>query len=107
MALIRVLVQQHLEFRCSSDQLFTNGNGYFLKFAENLAIFDPLMKDHLSNITEKEISVHYSGKDIQMYCLWKDILSQQRIRHLKILQSIYFAYDVGIISSYSNIIKMY
>jgi len=36
------------------------------------------------------------------WCLWKEILSQQRIRHFKILQSIYFAYDVGIISSYSN-----
>jgi len=35
-------------------------------------------------------------------CLWKEVLSQQRIRHFKILQSIYFAYDVGIISSYSN-----
>ena len=35
------------------------------------------------------------------HCLWKEILSQQRIRHFKILQSIYFAYDVGIISSYS------
>jgi len=36
------------------------------------------------------------------YSLWKEILSQQRIRHFKILQSIYFAYDVGIISTYSN-----
>jgi len=36
------------------------------------------------------------------HCLWKEILSQQRIRHFKILQSIYFAYDVGIISPYSN-----
>jgi len=35
-------------------------------------------------------------------CLWKEVLSQQRIRHFKILQSIYFAYDVGIISSYSK-----
>ena len=35
-------------------------------------------------------------------CLWKEILSQQRIRHFKILQSRYFAYDVRIISSYSN-----
>jgi len=35
-------------------------------------------------------------------CLWKEILSQLRTRHFKILQSIYFAYDVGIISSYSN-----
>jgi len=37
------------------------------------------------------------------YCLWKEILCQQRIRHFKILQSIYFAYDVGIISSYSTL----
>ena len=36
------------------------------------------------------------------HCLWKEILSQPRIRHFKILQSIYFTYDVGIISSYSN-----
>jgi len=35
-------------------------------------------------------------------CLWKEILSLQRIRHFKNLQSIYFAYDVGIISSYST-----
>jgi len=34
--------------------------------------------------------------------LWKEILSQQGIRHFKILQSIYFAHDVGTISSYSN-----
>jgi len=36
------------------------------------------------------------------HCLWKEILPQQRIRHFKILQSIYFAYDVSIFSSYSN-----
>jgi len=30
---------------------------------------------------------------------WKEILSQQRIRHFKIL---HFAYDVGIISYYSK-----
>jgi len=34
-------------------------------------------------------------------CLSKEILSQQK-SHTKILQSIYFAYEVGIISSYSN-----
>ena len=34
-----------------------------------------------------------------VHCLWKAILSQQRIRHFKILQSIYFACDVGITSS--------
>jgi len=35
------------------------------------------------------------------HCLWKEILSQQRIRHFKIVQSMYFVYDVGV-SSYSN-----
>ena len=30
-----------------------------------------------------------------LICLCKKILSQQRIRHFKIFQSIYFAYDVG------------
>jgi len=39
---------------------------------------------------------------LNQHCLWKEILFQQRIRHFKILQSIYFAYDAGIISSYSN-----
>jgi len=34
------------------------------------------------------------------HSLWQKILSQQRIRHFEILQSIYFAYDVDIISSY-------
>jgi len=32
--------------------------------------------------------------DEQEHCLWKEILSQQRIRHFKILQSIYFAYTM-------------
>jgi len=36
------------------------------------------------------------------YCLWKKILSQQRTKDFKILQNVYFAYDAGIISSYSN-----
>jgi len=35
-------------------------------------------------------------------CLAKQNLSQQRIRHFKILQSIYFVYEVGVIRSYSN-----
>jgi len=35
------------------------------------------------------------------HCLWKEILYQKRIRHWA-LTAYYFAYDVGIISSYSN-----
>jgi len=41
------------------------------------------------------------------YCLRKEILFQPRIKHFKILQSIYLVYDVGIISSYSNRINFW
>ena len=57
-----------------------------------------------SGLAQKEANVKLAtlkvvmGKD----CLWKEILSQQRIRHFKISQSIYFVYDVGIISSHSK-----
>jgi len=51
------------------------------------------------------VSLKFEKKHENKHCLWKEILSQQRIRHFKILQSIYFAYDVGIISSYSNRIE--
>ena len=64
-ALARVLAQQNLAFRGSSDRVFTQGNGNFLKFVEFLAMFDPLMKEHLRKITAKETKIHYLGKDVQ------------------------------------------
>jgi len=44
---------------------------------------------------------------ITRFCLWKEILSQHRIRHYKTLQRIGFAYKAGIISSYSNRINLH
>jgi len=50
-----------------------------------------------------DLSFRYpQSKKLREHCLWKEILSQQRIRHFKILQSIHFAHDEGSISSYSN-----
>ena len=37
----------------------------FLKFVEYLALFDPLMKEHLRKIINRETYVHYLGKEIQ------------------------------------------
>ena len=65
------------------------------------------VKQKQSNVLAKHITRSISCQCIfnpysNGHFLWKEILSQQRIRQFKILQSIYFAYDVGIISSYSN-----
>ncbi|KAG6931394.1 zinc finger MYM-type containing 1, partial [Chelydra serpentina] len=64
-ALVRVLGMQNLAFWGTQEKLHTFGNGSFLKFVEYLALFDPLMDEHLRRIKDKEMYVHYLGKDIQ------------------------------------------
>ncbi|XP_069616009.1 zinc finger MYM-type protein 1-like [Ranitomeya imitator] len=64
-ALVRVLGTQNLAFRGSNDALFASNNGNFLKFVEYLAMFDPIMCEHIRKIRDKEIHAHYLGKTIQ------------------------------------------
>ncbi|XP_069615849.1 zinc finger MYM-type protein 1-like [Ranitomeya imitator] len=52
-------------FRGSNDALFASNNGNFLKFVEYLAMFDPVMCEHIRKIRDKEIHAHYLGKTIQ------------------------------------------
>lgn len=64
-ALVRVLGMQNLAFRGTQEKLNTYGIGNFLKFVEYLALFDPLMAEHLRKIRDNETHVHYLGKNIQ------------------------------------------
>uniref|UniRef100_A0A8C5MKC1 TTF-type domain-containing protein n=1 Tax=Leptobrachium leishanense TaxID=445787 RepID=A0A8C5MKC1_9ANUR len=64
-ALVRVLAMQNLAFRGTNDKLYSAGNGNFLKFVEYLALFDPIMNEHLRRVKDQETMVHYLGKDIQ------------------------------------------
>ncbi|XP_076352702.1 zinc finger MYM-type protein 1-like [Tachypleus tridentatus] len=64
-ALMRILAMHNLSFRGSHDNLHRSGNGIFLKLIEYLALFDPLMNEHLRKIQDSETCVHYLGKDIQ------------------------------------------
>lgn len=64
-ALVRVLGTQNLAFRGTREKLYSNTNGNFLKFIEYLALFDPLMNEHLRRIKNQETLVHYLGKETQ------------------------------------------
>ncbi|XP_065667771.1 zinc finger MYM-type protein 1-like [Hydra vulgaris] len=64
-AIVRVLGMQNLAFRGTHEKLNTTDNGNFLKFVEFLALFDPLMDEHLRKIKDNETHVPYLGKDIQ------------------------------------------
>ncbi|XP_076059637.1 zinc finger MYM-type protein 1-like [Oratosquilla oratoria] len=60
-----VLAVQNLAFRGTNESLYSPNNGNFLKLVEFLALFDPVMNEHLRRIKNKETMVHYLGKRIQ------------------------------------------
>ncbi|XP_019346199.1 uncharacterized protein LOC109283921 [Alligator mississippiensis] len=64
-ALVRVLSGQNLAFCEANEKLYSAGNRNFLKCIEYLALFDPVMKEHLRKISDHETHVHYPGKRLQ------------------------------------------
>ena len=63
--LVRVFGMQNMSLRGTCEELYTHNNGNFLKFIEYLALFDPLMSEHLRKVKNKETHVDYLGKYIQ------------------------------------------
>ena len=60
------LAERNLAFRGHREKLWEHGNGNFLKEAELLAKFDPVMESHLTHVsTSPSRCVHYMSKDIQ------------------------------------------
>lgn len=63
--IIEFLGSQNITFRGTTDKLYSNDNGNFLKLLEFIGKFDFITADHLQRITSKETYVHYLGKNIQ------------------------------------------
>ncbi|KAI2647674.1 Zinc finger MYM-type protein 1 [Labeo rohita] len=59
------LASRNLAFRGSSDRLYEANSGNFLKEVELLALFDPVMENHLSRVKDKSTRTHYLGQQIQ------------------------------------------
>ncbi|XP_025425994.1 zinc finger MYM-type protein 1-like [Sipha flava] len=64
-SVIQLLGQQNLAFRGSSDQLYKQNNGNFLKIIELMALYDPIMSEHVRRTMNTKNKTHYLGKDIQ------------------------------------------
>ena len=64
-SIIKFHGSQNVALRGTSDKLYDDNNGCFLKIVELLAKFDPVMKEHIRRIKSKETYSHYLGKNIQ------------------------------------------
>ncbi|XP_065662379.1 uncharacterized protein LOC136084918 [Hydra vulgaris] len=63
--IVQFLGTQGLAFRRTSETVFKENNGNFLKLVEHISKFDTVLSEHLRRITAKETHVHYLSKKIQ------------------------------------------
>lgn len=64
-SVVKMLAQQSLVFRGSSDKLYEHNNGHFLKIIELLAKYDSIMSEHIRRTLNNQNNAHYLGKNIQ------------------------------------------
>ncbi|KAK5648627.1 hypothetical protein RI129_003519 [Pyrocoelia pectoralis] len=72
--IIKFLSAQNLAFRGSSDKLYENNNGNFIKLVELFAKFDPVMESHVERALQQKNRVHYLSKDTIRKCKYYSII---------------------------------
>uniref|UniRef100_G3Q2L3 HAT C-terminal dimerisation domain-containing protein n=1 Tax=Gasterosteus aculeatus TaxID=69293 RepID=G3Q2L3_GASAC len=76
-AIVQSLAVRNLALRGHTETLFTPSNGHFLKEVELMAMFDPIMKEHLHRVERGTSQNSYLGHHVQNELI--ELLSSQII----------------------------
>jgi hypothetical protein len=63
---VKTLSRNSLSFCGSNKKIYEKNNGLFCQLIEFLAEFDPIMKDHLRRVVDKEVQNHYLSHKFKM-----------------------------------------
>lgn len=61
---IKTLAKNNLAFRGTNEKIYEENNEIFLNIMEMIDEFDPVMKEHLQRIQDKDIRRYYLGHNI-------------------------------------------
>lgn len=62
---VKYLVKYNLAFRGTNERIHEDSNGNFMGLIEMITEWDPIMKEHLRRIDDKEFYHHYLSPKIQ------------------------------------------
>ena len=63
--LVKTLAKCNMAFRGSNEKIGEENNGNFLKFIEMIGDFDPIIREHIRRVKDRETHYHYLSHTIQ------------------------------------------